>query len=437
MCRFTLAGIGTAAFITLASQPTLAAPAITLKASFNYTNGYLPTTELTPAGNGLFYGTTSGGGYGNAGTIFEFDPSSGGISVKASFNSANGKQPEASLTPAGNGKFYGTTIFGGSTNNGSLFQFDPSSGGIALIFSLPPGYIVQAALTPAGNGLFYGTAFGGGCGGYGCVFKFDPSIGYLYPFYFNRFDGSTPGAALTLASNGKFYGTTLYGGANNVGSIFEFDPSNGVITGKASFNGANGRNPYAELTPDGNGKFYGTTLYGGANNVGSIFEFDPTSGGISIRASFAGANGAQPKAALTPAGNGKFYGTTSYGGANNQGSIFEFDPSVGDIALMASFDGASGANPTAALVQAGNGLFYGTANNGGANGAGSIFEFDPTSGTSLPGVPGPLPLMGVTAAFGWSRKIRRHIQLLKSTARNRTLDAYLDCEKSGLEPGGL
>ena len=115
-------------------------------------------------------------------------------------------------------------------------------------------------------------------------------------------------------------------------------------------------------------------------------------------------------AALTPAGNGLFYGTAVDGGDNGFGSIFEFDPSGGGITLKASFDGANGATPIAALTPAGNGLFYGTAVDGGDNGFGSIFEFDP-SGTAP--VPGPLPLMGVTAAFGWSRKLRRRIQQVR------------------------
>lgn len=77
------------------------------------------------------------------------------------------------------------------------------------------------------------------------------------------------------------------------------------------------------------------------------------------------------------------------------------------LTLKASFDGANGKNPFAALTPAGNGLFYGTAFNGGDNNFGSIFEFDP-AGTAP--VPGPLPLMGVTAAYGWSRKLRRRIE---------------------------
>jgi uncharacterized repeat protein (TIGR03803 family) len=83
--------IGSLSFATQTPQPALAAPAITLKASFDGANGYSLYAPLTPAGNGLFYGTTFSGGDNNAGSIFEFDPSgSGSITTKVFFDFGNG-----------------------------------------------------------------------------------------------------------------------------------------------------------------------------------------------------------------------------------------------------------------------------------------------------------------------------------------------------------
>jgi uncharacterized repeat protein (TIGR03803 family) len=130
--QLALAGIGSLAFATLTPQQTLAAPAITLKARFDGANGYQPYAALTPAGNGLFYGTAIGGGDNDSGSIFEFDPSRGGIILKASFDGANGLSPYGVLTPAGNELFYGTTLGGGDNNAGSIFEFNPSGGGITL-----------------------------------------------------------------------------------------------------------------------------------------------------------------------------------------------------------------------------------------------------------------------------------------------------------------
>ena len=258
--------------------------------------------------------------------------------------------------------------------------------------------------------MLFGTATVGGDNGFGSIFEFDPAGGGItLKASFDGANGETP-VALTQAGNGLFYGTATWGGDNGFGSIFEFDPAGGGITLKASFDYANGVFPNAPLTLAGNGLFYGTTSGGGDNGFVSIIEFDPAGGGITLKASFDDANGLIPYAVLTLAGNGLFYGTTATVGDNGFGSIFEFDPAGGGITLKVSFDNANGADPYAALTLAGNGLFYGTAVNGGDNNFGSIFEFDP-AGTAP--VPGPLPLMGVTAAYGWCRKLRRRIQQVR------------------------
>jgi hypothetical protein len=180
------------------------------------------------------------------------------------------------------------------------------------------------------------------------------------------------------------------------------------ISLQASFTGSNGAYPNAALTAAGNGIYYGTTLGGGANGIGSIFQFDSTSGSITLQDSFTGSNGSNPNAALTAAGNGIYYGTAEGGGANGIGSIFQFDSNSGSITLQDSFTGSNGAYPDAALTAAGNGLYYGTTYGGGVNGKGSIFSFDSGVRASNP-VPGPLPIVGIGAAFGWSCQLRRRV----------------------------
>jgi len=268
-----------------------------------------------------------------------------------------------------------------------------------------------AALTAAGNGLYYGTTFLGGANGNGAIFAFDSATGFItLKDSFNSSNGANPFAALTAAGNGLYYGTTYGGGANGDGAIFAFDSATGLITLKASFasDGSNGANPIAALTAAGNGLYYGTTTGGGANGIGAIFEFDSATGLITLKDSFNSSNGDTPYAALTAAGNGLYYGTTYGGGANGDGSIFEFDSATGLITLKDSFNSSNGANPYAALTAAGNGLYYGTTIAGGTNGNGSIFAFDSGVRDSNP-VPGPLPVIGIGAAFGWSRQLRRRV----------------------------
>lgn len=419
--QLALAGIASFAFATLMPQSMLAAPTLTLKASFDGAgNGRNPYTALTPVGNGKFYGTTTEGGPNDLGTIFEFDPS-GGLTLKASFaGSGNPRYPSSALTAIGNGKFYGLAVGDGTgpNENANVFEFDPTSGGITLkgLFDRPVnGGNPSSELTPAGNGNFYGTTYAGGPNEDGTIYEFDPNSGsiILKIGFDGAGNGRQPLSAMQAAANGKFYGTTGAGGANNFGTIFEFDPTTGGINIKVNFDGAgNSSYPSASLTLADNGIFYGTTSRGGTDDFGTIFDFDPSSGGITLRASFDGpGNGSIPNAPLTPAGNGKFYGTTRRGGANDHGTIFEFDPTSGAIIPKASFDGSgNGMWPLAALTPAGNGKLYGTTFLGGANDLGGIFEFSDLDPTSVNPVPGPLPLLDMAAAYGWSRKLRRRIQ---------------------------
>ena len=422
--NLVLAGISSLAFAALAPLPTLAAPGITLKYSF--VDFALPYSALTPAGNGLYYGTTPQGEGG--GNIFLFDSATGIVTFPARFDGTNGAVPFAAMTAAGNGIYYGTTSSGGTLGSGTVYKFDSTTGSIITQDSFTRdqfnntngagsnGGSPWAALTAAGNGLYYGTTKIGGAYDQGAIFSFDSATGSITlqgSFAADGSNGANPYAALTPAGNGLYYGTTFGGGANGQGAIFAFDSATGSITLQGSFaaDRSNGANPYAALTPAGNGLYYGTTYGGGANGAGqgAIFAFDPANGSITLQASFDSSNGSGPYAALTAAGNGLYYGTTFYGGANNQGAIFSFDSATGSITILDSFDGSNGADPSAALTAAGNGLYYGTTRFGGANGGGTIFAFDSGVRDANP-VPGPLPLMGAGAAFGWSRRLRRRIQ---------------------------
>ena len=135
-----------------------------------------------------------------------------------------------------------------------------------------------------------------------------------------------------------------------------------------------------------------------------------TSPGITLESSFTNANGSFPIAALKAAGGGLYYGTTESGGANNLGSVFEFNSATGSITLKGSFTGANGSLPYAALTAAGGGLYYGTTVYGGAAGLGAIYSFTPGSNGPSAAVPAPLPLLGAGAALSWSRRLRRRVR---------------------------
>src|ERR1017187_7313598 len=204
-------------------------------------------------------------------------------------------------------------------------------------------------------------------------------------------DGYGPGARLVQATNGDLYGTTVYGWAtegNNGGTVFKIPPD-GTLTTLHRFcsqpNCADGNNPSAGLFQAANGDFYGTTYYGGiSGHYGTVFKITP-SGTLTTLCSFCPqtscTDGAEPSARLVQATNGDFYGTTYFGGALNHGTVFKITPS-GTLTTLYRFCSqthcADGYHPQAGLVQDTNGDFYGTTNNGGTNAdRGTIFKITP------------------------------------------------------------
>lgn len=380
---------------------------LTLLDSFTTNNGAYPYSALARTDGGQYYGTAYGGGANKYyGGVFMFDSNTSSIILKDSFDYDNGANPNAALTPVGAGKFYGTVSDGG-IGYGGVFEYDSFTHKITLKGSLDfdNGAYPTAALTPAPGNLYYGTASEGGDDGWGSIFEFNGNTGSItLKASFNRSNGALPFAALTAAGGGLYYGTTYQGGDYDFGGVFMFNSSNGSLTLLDSFTGPNGANPLSALVTAGDGLYYGTSTGGGANGFGAVYEFNSHTNSITLKDSFSFDNGANPFSELIATGDGIYYGTVGYGGDNGYGGIYEFDSHTGSITLMDSFTYDNGATPYAALTSAGGRMFYGTASEGGANGFGTIFVFDATPTSP---VPGPLPFMGAGAAFGWTRRLRR------------------------------
>jgi len=142
-----------------------------------------------------------------------------------------------------------------------------------------------------------------------------------------------------------------------------------------TFDGTDGAGPFAGLVQATTGYLYGTTSSGGANGYGTVFEITPN-GSLTTLYSFCAQGGCpdgyEPLAGLVQATNGDFYGTTYSGGANSSGTVFKIAP-TGKLTTLYSFchqDGdicTDGERPESGLVQAANGDLYGTTAYGGAN----------------------------------------------------------------------
>jgi len=292
-------------------------------------------------------------------------------------NKFDGAQPYAGLVQGNDGNFYGTCFGGGSNDLGSIFKISPSGAFTPLFsFSFLDGETPTAGLTLGTDGNFYGTTFEGGADfSYGTVFQISSSgvFNSLYSFT-NGTDGSSPYGGLEEGTNGAFYGVASSGGVNNNGIVFQISPA-GVFAPVYYFNnGVDGSQPRAALTLAGNGSFYGTTYAGGSNGQGAIFGI--TAGGVltPLHSFSGGADGANPVGQLTQGTNGILYGTAYVGGASGNGTVFQITTS-GAFQLLYSFtNGSDGANPAAGLALGNDGNFYGTTYSGGPNNDGGIFK---------------------------------------------------------------
>jgi uncharacterized repeat protein (TIGR03803 family) len=347
-----------------------------------------PAAALVQGSDGTFYGTTEYGGTHNDGTVFQVTPA-GTFTTLVSFNGANGSHPSATLVQGSDGSFYGTTTSGGTNgNNGTVYQVTPAGALSTMVyFNGTNGSYPTAGLVQGSDSNFYGTTVGGGASGVGTVFQVTPAGVLTTLISFSKSNGAAPLAALVQGSDGNFYGTTSLGGNlvfNNgagFGTVFKMT-SAGVLTRLVSFTGANGSYPSAGLVQGTNGNFYGTAEYGGnlglnaGYGFGTVFQMT-TNGTLTTLVSFNLANGYNPSAGLVQGSDSNFYGTTDGGGAGVGGTVFKMTP-AGVLTTLVSFNRADGSQPYAGLVQGSDGSFYGTTEYGGANGRGTMFRVTPT-----------------------------------------------------------
>lgn len=224
--------------------------------------------------DGNFYGTTSRGGTSDTGTVFQIS-SAGTLTTLHSFTGgADGATPEAGLIQGTDGFFYGTTLLGGTNNDGTVFQIS-SNGVLTTLYQFSRNRIdgenPEAALVQGSDGNFYGTTRAGGTRNAGTAFKISSAGTLNTVFHFGGVAGASPRAALIQAADGYFYGTTTFGGFN-FGSVFQM-MSNGVLKTLYNFvGGTDGGVPYGGLVRGTDGYFYGTTGFGGPNLHGIVFR---------------------------------------------------------------------------------------------------------------------------------------------------------------------
>ena len=374
---------------------------VTTLVSFNIDNGAQPLGSLIADANGDLFGTTALGGANEVGTVFEIAKTAAGYAstptILVSFNIANGASPQGSLIADANGDLFGTTASGGANGVGTVFEIAKTAAGYAstpttlVSFTGANGARPQGSLIADANGDLFGTTVFGSANDDGTVFEIaKTAAGYASTpttlVSFSGANGAFPQGSLIADANGDLFGTTASGGANGSGTVFEIAKTAAgyasTPTILVSFTGANGTRPFGSLIADTNGDLFGTTELGGANRSGTVFEIAKTAAGYASTpttlVSFTGANGENPRGSLIADANGDLFGTTEFGGANNQGTVFEIAKTAAGYAstptILVSFNIANGASPQGSLIADVNGDLFGTTGSGGANNQGTVFE---------------------------------------------------------------
>lgn len=357
------------------------------KVNFVGENGSRPFGSLVQASDGKLYGVTAYGGSKNYGVLFQYDPVTSTYSKKIDFSlTITGGLPYGSLVQANDGKLYGTIYFSSTVSTGgSIFQFDPVTSTYTkkFDFNLPVSGGGSISLMKASDGKLYGMTSEGGANTYGVLFQYDPATSTYTKKMDLRFDsGSYPNGSLIQANDGKLYGMTERGGARGRGTLFQYDLISATYSKKVDFADApNATWPIGSLVQANNGKLYGMTFAGGVNNQGVLFQYDPTNSSYSVKLEFPWAsNGSYPTGQLTQATDKKLYGLTPSGGVNNNGVLFQYDIDSSRYTKILDFDGVTkGSSPTGSLVLANDGKLYGITEKGGAKDLGVLFQYDPVT----------------------------------------------------------
>jgi uncharacterized repeat protein (TIGR03803 family) len=396
------AGLGALALALLASSASAASYKV-LHDFAGVSDGQQPS-ELVADSAGRLYGTTFEGGSQGGGTVFRLTKTGKTWSVETLADLSGGVLGGVLIGPSG--ELYGTTKFGGTLSAGTVWRLDLSGSTWTLTtlhqfdVTSGDGYYPAAGLAFGKDGLIYGTTMGqqpqdGQQASqdpmYGTVFNISPSgdateYAQLHVFGGPN-DGQFPGLGrLSIDSKGVISGTTELGGKLSDGTAFQLAPpkkkqtawSETVLHNFGAFGDAVG--PFTGLVRGRDGTLYGCATWG-KNGIGAVYSLNGTS--ETLLYSF-GDQTNDPNAAsicaVTIDKTGTIYGTANSGGANAKGAVFQLTPPVGDGAwtetVLHSFGAGDGQSPSAAPLVRGK-MLYGTTTLGGAGGDGAVYVLKP------------------------------------------------------------
>jgi len=363
------------------------ATAQTLTILYSFTggaDGSQPYSSLVMDSSGNLYGTTAVGGSTGNGVLFKVD-TSGKETVLYNFQGGtDGANPWAGLTRDSAGNFYGTTEAGGTDGFGTVFKLNKTGKKKTVLYNFTgqnnDGAYTFACLVQDAKGALYGTTYKGGSTGNGTVFKLSKTgkETVLYSFQGGS-DGENPYAGVIRDAAGNLYGVTFGAFGVGYGTVFKVTRAGKEKVLHVFSGGADGGYPYyGGVIIDNAGNLYGTTSFGGAHQYFGVVYKVSKSGKQTVLYSFTGgADGGQPNAGLVMDAAGNLYGTTVAGGANGHGTIFEVTRKGKEKVLYSFEGGTDAAVPDANLILDASGNLYGSSIAGGAYGAGTVFKLTP------------------------------------------------------------
>ncbi len=373
-------------------------------------DGSYPTTTLVLAGTGRLYGTTYQGGSSSGcasngcGTAFELLEKNGHWvkRVLLDFSTPNNffPDPVGSLVADAKGNVYGTDAYTGdpTCNCGTVFQLTMTGGVWSqnilhnFLGGTSDGTYPGSGLVQDSAGNLYGATPTGGTYNNGTVFELTPNAdgtwayAIIHSFVANGFDGISPNGRLTIDKFGNVYGTTPSGGLYGDGAVFRITPSDGTWTETILYNFTldfgDGQLPEG-VVPGADGNLYGSTVFGGEYQLGTIYKLTPSVGywNRTVLHTFTGGNdGAYPYGGLIIDKTGTLYGTGSFGGMHGYGTVFKVSEGAqGRWKLMTlhSFAGTDGSYPELGVIADPSGNLFGVTNSGGQSQWGVAFEVVP------------------------------------------------------------
>jgi uncharacterized repeat protein (TIGR03803 family) len=358
--------------------PAEARPVLTILQDLTYQDGGSPENPPIIGSNGVLYGTTyssqTGGG------IYSIDKNGKNVTVLYEFpGGAAGAGPFGELTEGPGGVFYGTTLFDGTSGQGTVFQFAPATQTCTILhaFDVADGSTPYAGVVQDKAGNLYGTTSAGGANNVGTIYKIAAGTQTFSKLAdLDGTSGSAPYTPLLIGRDGYLYGTASGGGKFGDGTIFRLSPQGGKIELLHSFTGADGNGPFAGLTAGKGGVLYGTTDAGGAG-FGVVFAFDLKGRKLVVLHSFGRTDGAAPQGKVALDKAGRLLGTTFYGGTNDSGVIYQYNPATSSFRVLENLVYSVAGVTNAGLTYGGGKVFYSGTLSGGSElyASGTVFKF--------------------------------------------------------------